>query len=301
MKDTLCNICPRHCNAARTAGQTGFCGQTDRLRIARAALHYWEEPCISGNKMQGSGAIFFAGCNLGCVFCQNAEISRGVGAGIEVSRGRLVEIMLDLQAKGAVNINLVTAGHFVPYITDALKRAKDSGLHIPIVYNSGGYELVETLKQLSGLVDIYLPDMKYAMPRIAERYARARDYPEIAMAAIAEMYRQTGPAVVRDDGLLLRGVLVRHLMLPGHLQDSKRIVKYLYETYGDGIIISLMSQYTPMAHMLAYPELNRRVSHREYRELVDYALGLGVSNAYIQEGDCGERSFVPAFDGSGVV
>ena len=276
---------------------TGYCGVKNTLRVARAALHFWEEPCISGE--EGSGAVFFTGCNLRCVFCQNFQIARAE-QGKEITIERLSEIFLELQAQKANNINLVTATHYVPQVVEALKRAKEQGLHIPVVYNCGGYESVETLKMLEGLVDIYLPDFKYVDTERAKRYSHAKNYPEVAKAALAEMVRQQPEAEFDERGIMKKGVIVRHLMLPGGIKDSKAVVKYLYETYGDQIYISLMNQYTPLPHVAEYPEINRKVKKFEYDRLVDYAISLGVENGFIQEGETAEESFIPAFTNEGV-
>lgn len=296
-----CRLCPRECRANRLAGERGRCGVTGRVKVARAALHMWEEPCISGEK--GSGTVFFSGCSLGCVYCQNRAISDG-RAGKEMSAGRLSEIFLKLQEQGAANINLVTAGHFLRPVIDALKRAKREGLRIPVVYNSGGYEKSEALARLEGLVDIYLPDLKYVSEDLAARYSKAPDYFAVASAALREMVRQAeaaggAGAAFDEDGMMERGVIVRHLQLPGCLTDSKRVVRYLYETYGDRIYISILNQYTPLAQTAAWPELNRRVTRREYDALVDYAIGLGVENGFIQEGDTAQESFIPPFEEEG--
>lgn len=295
-----CNLCPRDCGAKRADGAVGVCGQTDRIKAARAALHYWEEPCISGTA--GSGAVFFGGCNLHCVYCQNRSISTGK-AGKEITVERLSEIFLELQEKGAHNINLVTPGHFAPQIAESLERAKKNGMSLPVVYNTGSYEYVDTLRRLEGLVDIYLPDFKYMDSALGMRYSRAGDYSEIAKAAIAEMVRQTGKAVFEggeENGLLKRGTIVRHLVLPGFVEDSKAVIKYLYETYGDIIYISIMNQFTPMPALADYPELNRKVTEDEYEEVVDYAISLGVKRGFVQEGETAKESFIPAFDGEGV-
>lgn len=293
-----CRLCPRECNADRTNGQIGYCGESAGLRVARAALHMWEEPCISGQT--GSGTVFFTGCPLRCVFCQNNTIAAG-HTGKTISADRLSEIFLELQQKGACNINLVTPTHFVPLIIPALQKAKAAGLSIPIVYNTGSYEKVETLRLLEGLVDIYLPDLKYFSSRLSARYSNAPDYFEKASAAIAEMVRQTGdPVLDETTGLMQRGVIVRHLLLPKRLSDSKKVVSYLYDTYHDHIYISIMSQYTPMQFFPDMPELGRRVSHREYNALVDYCIGLGIENGFIQDGETASESFIPPFDCEGV-
>ena len=292
-----CMLCPRECGAARLDGEPGLCGMSADIYVARAALHMWEEPCISGK--EGSGTVFFTGCSLGCVYCQNQAIAREL-RGTKVTAGRLAEIYLSLQEKGANNINLVTAEHYVPQVCDSLAAAKAQGLRIPVVYNSGGYEKVETLQYLEGLVDVYLPDFKYMDPQLAEDYSNAPDYPEAAKKAIREMLRQTGEPVFDDRGMMQRGVIVRHLLLPGHVRDSKQIVDYLHNTFGDRIYISLMSQYTPMEHMKHDPLLSRRVTKREYERLVDHAVSIGVTNGYIQDRKVAEESFIPSFDGEGV-
>lgn len=293
-------MCPRNCAVDRENGQTGICGQTEELKVARAALHYWEEPCISGEK--GSGAVFFSGCALHCVYCQNQSIANGT-AGKNISIERLAEIFLELQEKGANNINLVTPGHFAPQIVRALTIAKNQGMHLPVVYNTSSYEHVDTIRMLEGSVDIYLPDFKYMDPSMAAKYSHAPDYPEVAKAAIAEMVRQTGAATFDGEGenaLMKSGTIVRHLMLPGGMEDSMRIIRYLYETYKDTIYISIMNQYTPLPHVKKYPELDRKITEEEYDKLVDFAIETGVENGFIQEGETAEESFIPAFDGEGV-
>ena len=267
------------------------------LRVARAALHFWEEPCISGE--EGSGAVFFAGCNLRCVFCQNYHIARAE-QGKEITVERLSEIFLELQEQKANNINLVTATHYVPQVVCALKSAREKGLKIPVVYNCGGYESVSTLKMLEGLVDIYLPDFKYMDGVRAKKYSHAENYPQVAKAALAEMVRQCGEAEFDERGIMKKGVIVRHLMIPGGIKDSKAVVKYLYETYGNQIYMSLMNQYTPLPHVADYPEINRKLKKFEYDRLVDYAISLGVENGFIQEGETAEESFIPAFTNEGV-
>lgn len=291
-----CSLCPRQCLADREQ-TTGYCGVKNTLRVARAALHFWEEPCISGE--EGSGAVFFTGCNLRCVFCQNYHIARAE-QGKEISGERLSEIFLELQEQKANNINLVTATHYVPQVIEALEEAKKQGLKIPVVYNCGGYESVETLRLLEGLVDIYLPDFKYMDPARAKKYSHAEDYPAVARAALAEMVRQQPKAEFDHRGIMKKGIIVRHLMLPGGIKDSKAVVQYLYETYGDQIYLSLMNQYTPLPQVADYPELTRKLKKFEYDRLVDYAISLGVTNGFIQEGETAEESFIPAFTNEGV-
>lgn len=293
-----CTLCPRACGADRAEGAAGWCGVSGtKIKCARAALHMWEEPCISGE--QGSGAVFFSGCPLRCVYCQNREIARA-RAGKEISRERLSEIFLELQAKGAANINLVTPTHYTPEIVWAVRKAKEQGLVLPIVYNCSGYERTETLRMAEGIVDIYLTDFKYMDAQAAARYSHAPDYPETAKTALMEMVRQCPAPTFDDNGMMKKGVIVRHLLLPGHVKNAKDVVRYVYETYGDQVYVSLMNQYTPLGGLEKWPELNRRVTKREYESLIDYALELGVENGFIQEGDTAEESFIPAFDGEGV-
>lgn len=292
-----CLLCPRKCGINRSTGQTGVCGVSSEIKVARAALYYWEEPCISGKR--GSGAVFFSGCSLHCVFCQNREISDGK-AGKVISKERLSDIFMELADKGANNINLVTPGQYIPDIVWAVNDAKSRGMKLPIIYNTSGYENVTELKLLEGIVDVYLPDFKYMDSTLSARYSRAKDYPSVAKQALSEMVRQQ-PDVVIDDatGLIQKGVIVRQLLLPGHVNDAKAVLKYLYDTYHDHVYISMMSQFTPIA-LKDYPEINRTVTRREYERLVDYALEIGITNAFIQEGDVAKDSFIPAFDCEGV-
>ena len=292
-----CLLCPRICGINRRTGQTGVCGVSSEIKVARAALHYWEEPCISGKR--GSGAVFFSGCSLHCVFCQNREISDGK-EGKVISKERLSDIFMELADKGANNINLVTPGQYIPDIVWAVNDAKSRGMKLPIIYNTSGYENVTELKLLEGIVDVYLPDFKYMDSTLSARYSRAKDYPSVAKQALSEMVRQQ-PDVVIDDatGLIQKGVIVRQLLLPGHVNDAKAVLKYLYDTYHDHVYISMMSQFTPIA-LKDYPEINRTVTRREYERLVDYALEIGITIAFIQEGDVAKDSFIPAFDCEGV-
>ena len=292
-----CLLCPRKCGINRSTGQTGVCGVSSEIKAARAALHYWEEPCISGKR--GSGAVFFSGCSLHCVFCQNREISDGK-VGKVISKERLSDIFIELAGKGANNINLVTPGQYIPDIVWAVNDAKSRGMKLPIIYNTSGYENVTELKLLEGIVDVYLPDFKYMDSTLSARYSRAKDYPSVAKQALSEMVRQQ-PDVVIDDatGLIQKGVIVRQLLLPGHVNDAKAVLKYLYDTYHDHVYISMMSQFTPIA-LKDYPEINRTVTRREYERLVDYAIEIGITNAFIQEGDVAKDSFIPAFDCEGV-
>lgn len=330
-----CTLCPRACQVNRSAGATGVCGCTDELYVSRAALHMWEEPCISGE--EGSGTVFFSGCPLRCVFCQNGAIS-GASAGAPDTRAgapeasnitdehwedgsiapgglagkkitvqRLAQIFIEQQERGANNINLVTPTHYILQIVEAIKLARTMGLTLPIVYNTSGYETVESLKMLEELVDVYLPDFKYLDSNLAKRYSKAEDYPEVAKAALAEMFRQVGKPAFDHRDMMTRGIIVRHLVLPEHTEDSKAVIKYLYDTYGDKIYLSIMSQYTPMPELMPggrlhekFPELGRKITTQEYDEVVDYAIDLGVENAFIQEGDVAEESFIPPFDCEGV-
>ncbi len=304
MKD--CVLCPRKCHVDRLQGQLGYCGQTAELNAARAALHFWEEPCISGTL--GSGTVFFSGCNLRCVFCQNHNIAIGK-AGLPISLERLSDIFLKLQEQKANNINLVTPTHFIPQIAYALETAKNHGLSIPIVYNTGSYEEVDSLRLLNGLVDIYLPDLKYYSSELSLKYSHAPDYFEKATAAIAEMFRQVGPPIMEsvqdtescDKPLMKRGMIVRHLLLPGQTKDSKKVLRYLYETYKNDIFVSIMNQYTPLPHVAEISGLNRTVSPEEYERVINFATRLGIEYGFIQEGGTASESFIPEFDGEGIL
>lgn len=284
-----CNLCPRKCNINRHQ-QIGFCGAKDKIKIARASLHYWEEPCISGKK--GSGTIFFSNCNLKCIFCQNYEISTE-NIGTEISIEKFANICLDLQNKKALNINLVTPTIYVPIIIKGIKLAKEKGLKIPIIYNTSGYETKETIKMLDGIIDIYMPDLKYYSDFYAIKYSNAKNYFKYAKEAINEMYKQVGKPIYKND-ILIKGVIIRHLLLPGLKEDSKRIIKYIYETYQNNVIISIMNQYTNIkTHK--YSNLNRTITPNEYNEIINYAYDLGIRNAYIQEGNTQKKSFIPDF------
>ena len=293
-----CMLCPRTCGAQRSKGKTGICGVTETLKVARAALHFWEEPCISGTK--GSGAVFFSGCALHCVFCQNESIAQGT-AGKEITPERLVEIFLELQEQGANNINLVTPGQYVPHIIRAVEQARRQGLAVPIVYNTGSYENVDTIKALEGIVDIYLPDLKYFSPELSTAYSHAPNYFETACAAISEMYRQVGdPVIDEDTGLMQHGMIVRHLLLPGQTKDSKKILRYLHETYGDHIYISIMNQYTPLPQVADIEALNRTVTPEEYDRVLRFAERIGIERGFRQEGTAASESFIPEFDERGL-
>lgn len=287
-----CNLCPRCCNVDRDNGEVGFCQAPDEMVIARYSLHKWEEPVISGEV--GSGTIFFSYCNLRCLFCQNYEIS-------EYHKGRAVtveefrDICLDLERNGALNINLVTPTIWVDKIIKGLALARSNGLKIPVVYNSSGYERVETIKKLEGYVDIYLPDFKYYSNDLSWKFSHCKDYFKVADEALEEMVRQVGDVVIDEDGIMKKGVIVRNLLLPGHLEDSKMVVKYLYLKYQDKIIFSLMNQYTPV-RKCKYQELNRTVREDEYDELINYAYDLGIRKAFVQEGESCKESFIPDFN-----
>lgn len=286
-----CNLCPRNCLIDRTV-KPGVCGVKDKLVIARAALHYWEEPPISGET--GSGTIFFTGCNLKCIFCQNYDISTKL-IGQEVTTTEFANICLNLEKQGANNINLVTPTPHIPLIIEGLKLAKEKGLKIPIVYNTSGYETVNTIKMLDGIIDIYLPDFKYFSNDYAIKYSHVKDYFKYATLALEEMYKQVGNPIFDKNGMMQKGIIVRHLMLPGLLDDSKKIIEYLYKTYQDNIYISIMNQYTPLKKFTNYTNLNNKVSENDYDELINYAIDLGIKKAFIQEGETQDSSFIPDF------
>lgn len=298
-----CRLCPRGCGANRAEGQTGFCGVGSNLVCARAALHMWEEPCISGK--EGSGTVFFSGCNLRCVFCQNYNISRA-GTGKEISIERLSQIFLELQEKKANNINLVTGTHYIPQIVEALKLAMQDGLSIPVVYNTSSYESVEALRLIAPYVDVWLPDLKYKSDECGMRYSKAPDYFEVASKALAFMVsdiseKKKGMACeFNEKGIIQCGVIVRHLVLPGNVADSKRVLRYLHETYHDQIYISIMNQFTPSTDLTNYPEINRRLTEEEYQRVIDFAEKIGIEKGFIQEGETCKESFIPEFDLTGV-
>ena len=298
MLNTLkkCQLCPRMCGIDRFS-EVGFCGASDKVKVALVSLHQWEEPCLTGAK--GAGTIFFSNCNLRCRFCQNHQISQN-GYGVEVAVDRLAEIFLEQQERGATNIDLVTPTHYVPQIITALEKAKSKGLTIPIVYNSNGYENVETIEMLEGYVDIFLPDMKYFNDDTAVKYSSAPKYFDTASKAIAKMFNLVGEVKFDSNGLMKRGLIVRHLILPNHRRESLKIVEWLYKTFGDAIYISLMNQYTPMFNAAKYKELNRRLTTFEYDSVVNYALELGVKNCYIQVGKTASKEFVPNFTLDGI-
>ena len=288
----ICTLCPRRCGAERTAeAGGGFCRMPAGLRVARAMLHHWEEPPISGRN--GAGTVFFSGCTLGCVYCQNGDISAG-GFGKDISTARLREIFEELIGQGAHNIELVTPTHFLPWILPALTPR----LPVPVVYNCGGYERVETLRALEGLADVYLPDLKYADGTLAAALSGAADYFPVACQAIREMFRQVGPYVL-EDGLLTRGVVIRHLVLPGYLDNTRQVLDWIAETFGPGdVLVSLMSQYTPTNNMTG--RMARRVTAAEYRAAAAYMRNCGITDGFVQERTSAEEAYTPAFDGQGV-
>jgi len=288
-----CIDCPRKCNVNRSE-KTGFCQSTDEIRLARASLHFWEEPCISGK--EGSGAVFFSGCNLKCVYCQNREISRE-NKGEAVNPEKLLDIFKSLKEQGANNINLVNPTHYVRALIPVLEKWKGE---LPVVYNSSGYESTETLKMLDGLIDIYLPDFKYIRSDKAKKYSFAQDYPEIAKWAIAEMRNQQKTDVFDERGIMQKGVVIRHLILPSNTNSSLEIIDYLYEKYPD-TYISLMAQYVPCGDLGAFSEINRKITKREYEKVVNYALDQGLSKLFIQELSSADKKFIPAFDFSGIL
>lgn len=292
-----CNLCPRNCLIDRTK-TLGYCKATDKVKVARSALHYFEEPSISGTN--GSGTIFFSNCNLKCCYCQNKEISTD-GFGKEISIERLSEMMLELEEKHANNINLVTPTHYVPSIIEAIKIARNKGLSIPIVYNTSGYESVETLKLLEGYIDIYLTDFKYFDNKLGKDLSKCSNYFEVTSKVLEEMYRQIGKNKFNDNGLMTKGIIVRCLVLPTKSDDTKKIINYLYKKYQDNIYLSIMNQYTPVNYIEDYPFLNKTVSEDEYIDIIDYAMDLGIKNAYMQEGGTCSESFIPSFDLEGVI
>ncbi len=296
-----CHLCPRGCGAARSQGRRGACGANDKLRVARAALHFWEEPPISGET--GSGAIFFSGCTLRCVFCQNAEISSG-NFGHEVSVARLAQMMLELAEQGALNINLVTPGHFAPQVVEAVRLARAAGMDLPIVCNTGGYETLETVRLLGEVVDIWLTDFKYASGSLAGKLSGAPDYPQVASVALAEMCAsliRKGARKLGDDGRMLQGVIVRHLVLPGHVDDSLNVLDLVWDIAGDYADLSVMNQYTPNAACRERGgELARALTEDEYELVLDHADDLGFENLWWQQGGTVSESFVPSFDATGV-
>ncbi len=292
-----CELCPRRCRADRTAGGRGYCGAGELPCVALVSLHQWEEPCLTGAR--GAGTVFFSHCNMKCVFCQNYDVSHQ-GQGIEVTVSRLAEIFLEQQARGAASLDLVTPTHYVPQILEALQIAKKSGFSLPVVYNSGGYELPEVIEKLRGFVDVFLPDLKYCDDELARRYSNAPDYFKYASASLEKMFEITGPFVT-EKGRMTRGLLVRHLVLPGHYRDSLRVLDFLKDRFGDSIYISLMNQFTPMPQAACCPEINRRLTTYEYNKVLDHAEKLGLKNCFIQHGRTASDKFIPIFDGAGVL
>lgn len=290
-----CNLCPRECSVNRNNKELGYCKALNKLKIGGYHLHMWEEPIISGKN--GSGTIFFSYCNLRCIYCQNYDISI-YDNGEEITIDRFANICLELQDMGAENINLVTPSHYIPLIRDGLIMAKDKGLNIPIVYNTSGYEKVDSLRLLDGLIDIYLPDFKYYDDNLG-KYSNVNNYFEIADKAIQEMYRQVGSPIIKK-GIMRRGIIVRHLVLPHHSDDSKKVVKYLYDKYGDNIYLSIMNQYTPVRRC-KYLELNDRVSKKEYDNVIDYAYDLGIRRCFVQDSESQSDSFIPVFKGDSFI
>lgn len=290
-----CELCPRKCRVNRNNNEIGYCRASNKLKIGGYHLHMWEEPIITGEK--GSGTIFFSYCNLGCVYCQNYDISFN-NVGDEITVDRFKDICLELQKMGAENINLVTPTHYIPLIRNGLILAKSEGLKIPIIYNTSGYENVSSLKLLEGLIDIYLPDFKYYDNNLG-KYSNVSDYFEVSSLALSEMYRQVGEPKY-EDGILKKGIIVRHLVLPHHIEDSKNVIKYLYDTYQDNIILSIMNQYTNVKK-LKYSELNDKVTKYEYDSLIDYACDLGIENCFVQESASQSESFIPIFKGDKLI
>ncbi len=297
-----CNICPRQCEKNRENDELGYCNSNSKIKISKAMLHHFEEPFISGkfNDKRGSGTVFFSNCPLKCVYCQNFNISHE-GFGKEISEETLGKIFLNLQNEGAYNINLVTPTHFAPLIMESIKYAKSNGLHLPIIYNTSGYEKPETINLLKGYIDIYLTDIKYYHDKYSILYSKAKDYFKYASSSLSEMFSQTGKFSFDEKGMMKKGVVVRHLMLPGLLFDSKKILDYLYNTYKDDIYISLMNQYVPMYKAFDYPNINKKLNNDHYNSLINYALNLGIKNALIQEEGASDKCYIPDFNLDGII
>ncbi len=293
-----CELCPRRCGVNRLEGQRGYCGAGRLPRVALVSLHPWEEPCIAGEK--GAGTVFFSHCSLRCLFCQNSDISHE-GQGLDVTENRLADIFLEQEDRGAATLDLVTPTHFAPQILAALRMAKACGLTIPVVWNSSGYERPEIIRALAGAVDVFLPDLKYMEEKSAAECSDAGDYFSHASAAIEAMIEAKGAPVLRGDGILERGVLVRHLMLPGKRKESMKILDWLWKIFGDKIMLSLMGQYTPMYRAAEVKGLSRKLTTFEYQSVVDHALDLGITRCYVQERGAASEEFVPRFDGTGVL
>ena len=295
MELKACRLCPRKCGVPRSSGEGhGYCGMGADAVVARGALHFWEEPCLSGTR--GSGTVFFTGCPLGCVFCQNYQISTERAVGKRLSPAELAALFQSLEEQGAHNINLVNPTHFAPAIARALRLRRPG---VPVVYNSGGYERVETLRSLEGLVDVYLPDLKYLSPELSLRYSGAKNYPEAAKAAVLEMARQTGPAVFGADGLLQKGTVVRHLVLPANTRNTAEVLSWLAENLPEGVLVSLMAQYVPCGRAGQLPEINRRITKREYEKVQDLLFSLNL-DGFVQERSSAKKDFIPPFDLQGV-
>ena len=288
-----CNICPRNCKVDRLKGKIGYCKCNDKIKIALASIHYYEEPCIS--KENGSGTVFFSNCNLNCIYCQNYEISQK-GKGREITIEQLAQIFLKQQAKGVNNINLVTPTMYAKHIKDALIIAKNEGLSIPVIYNTNGYENVETLKELEGLIDIYLPDLKYYSNELSKKYSKVDRYFEVATKAIQEMHRQVGKPIFNENGIIQKGVIIRHLILPNHLQNTKHILKWIKESMPEGTYVSVMAQYFPTYQVKQDESINRKLTKKEYQEIENYLYVLKLENGYIQELGEHEEEYVPKFD-----
>lgn len=288
-----CNLCPRSCNVNRLTNQFGFCHSGSNVKIGRADLHHWEEPCVSGKN--GSGTVFFSNCNLKCVFCQNHLISQE-NTGIEISIKKLSQVFIELQNKKAHNINLVTPTHYAAQIIDAVSLSKNHGLSIPVLYNTNSYENVDTIRALKGTIDVFLPDLKYFSDKYSVKYSNAKNYFKVASKAIEEMINVVGSPVFDKDGMIQKGVIVRHMMLPGLLFDSKKIIDFLYNEFGDSIYISIMNQYTPLHKACDYPEISKTLNPKMYDSLVDYAISLGITQGFIQEDGSANKSYVPDFD-----
>lgn len=293
-----CRVCPRRCGVNRLKGEMGFCGARDRIVVAKAFAHRWEEPCISGSR--GSGTVFFSGCNLKCAFCQNYRISQE-WFGKAVGEEELVEIFLKLQVRGVHNINLVTPTIYTPQLVVALKKAKDRGLKVPVVWNSNAYESPEVLKRLEGLVDVYLPDLKYFGEAPARKYSRAPGYFECAAKAILEMYRQVGEPVFDEKGMIKRGLIIRHLVLPGLKEDSKKVLDFIKSSLPSGVYVSLMGQYMPCYRAGEFPEINRPLPKEEYEEVIEYFFEIGLENGFAQEEGADSPEYVPNFDLEGII
>lgn len=292
-----CQICPHRCQVDRTTGEVGVCRAGFFPKVALASLHHGEEPCISGER--GSGTIFFSHCNLRCVFCQNFDISQE-GFGKEITIEELAELMLQQERRGAHNINLVSATQYIPQVKEAILMARESGLQIPIVYNSNGYESVEAIRSMTGVIDVYLPDLKYYEDEYARKYSSAPCYFEHATQVIQEMFRQVGAPRFDTEGMIQKGLIIRHMLLPGHLEDSKFVLDWIEAHLPADVYVSLMAQYTPMYHASRYEELTRRVTEAEYDELIDYFFAIGLDNGYIQELESATSSYTPSFDLSGL-